>query len=66
MFGWDWGPRLPDAGIWRDIELLYVDEARLESVLVLQEHEKNRVTLRLFPEIDGHADCWKAVVTSPT
>ena len=24
MFGWDWGPRLPDAGIWRDIELLGV------------------------------------------
>lgn len=22
MFGWDWGPRLPDAGIWRDISLL--------------------------------------------
>ena len=21
MFGWDWGPRLPDAGIWRDIYL---------------------------------------------
>ncbi|MDD4797122.1 MAG: hypothetical protein PHO66_05085, partial [Eubacteriales bacterium] len=22
MFGWDWGPRLPDAGIWRDIALV--------------------------------------------
>ena len=22
MFGWDWGPRLPDAGIWKDIYLL--------------------------------------------
>lgn len=19
MFGWDWGPQLPDAGIWRDV-----------------------------------------------
>ena len=65
MFGWDWGPRLPDAGIWRDIELLYVDEARIESVLVLQEHEPGKVALRLIPEVDGHADSWSAVVTSP-
>ena len=21
MYGWDWGPRLPDAGIWRDVTL---------------------------------------------
>lgn len=65
MFGWDWGPRLPDAGIWRDIELLYVDEAHIESVLVWQEHEPGKVTLRLTPEVDGHADSWSAVVTSP-
>ena len=25
MMGWDWGPRLPDAGIWKDIYLLTVD-----------------------------------------
>lgn len=24
MFGWDWGPRLPDAGIWREISLIGV------------------------------------------
>ncbi|MCR5232917.1 MAG: glycoside hydrolase family 2 protein, partial [Lachnospiraceae bacterium] len=29
MFGWDWGPRLPDAGIWREVELLSVKKARL-------------------------------------
>ena len=22
MFGWDWGPRLPDMGIWRDVLLI--------------------------------------------
>ena len=25
MFGWDWGPRLPDAGIWRDISLVSIN-----------------------------------------
>ena len=35
MFGWDWGPRLPDAGIWRDIALLGVETARIDNVRVL-------------------------------
>lgn len=45
MFGWDWGPRLPDAGIWRDISLLGVDTARIRDVRVTQRHEPGRVTL---------------------
>ncbi len=36
MFGWDWGPRLPDMGIWRDIALVGVENARLASVHVRQ------------------------------
>ena len=55
MFGWDWGPRLPDAGIWRDIRLEGIDAARLESVRVDQCHEDGRVTLTLHPDIDGDA-----------
>ncbi|MCL2865789.1 MAG: glycoside hydrolase family 2 protein [Lachnospiraceae bacterium] len=39
MFGWDWGPRLPDAGIWRDISLAYVANDRLDDVSVLQDHQ---------------------------
>lgn len=38
MFGWDWGPRLPDMGIFRPVELLGVDTAELEQVYVIQEH----------------------------
>lgn len=39
MFGWDWGPQLPDAGIWRDIALQAGPGAKLEDVLILQNHE---------------------------
>ncbi len=53
MFGWDWGPRLPDAGIFRDIYLEITDGARLESVLVRQAHEKDRVTLSFTPQIEA-------------
>lgn len=50
MFGWDWGPRLPDAGIWRDICLLRVDRARLQSVQIHQHHADGRVNLSFKPE----------------
>lgn len=50
MFGWDWGPRLPDAGIWRDISLIGVDTARIRDVLVKQFHRDGRAAL----EIDTH------------
>jgi len=43
MLGWDWGPRLPDAGIWKDIYLLTVDTDRLTDVHILQRHEKGQV-----------------------
>ncbi len=46
MFGWDWGPRLPDAGIWRDIYLEGY-AARLEDVRVHQVHEGGRVRLEV-------------------
>ena len=56
MYGWDWGPRLPDAGIWRDVTLLGADEARLDNVYVTQDHEEGRVKLniRAQAEIFGY------------
>lgn len=47
MFGWDWGPRIPDAGIFRDVSLLGIRESRIDSVYIAQYHEKDRVTLDL-------------------
>ncbi len=52
MFGWDWGPRLPDAGIWRDMFITRVDKARLQGVRIRQQHENGRVTLSFVPETD--------------
>ena len=67
MFGWDWGPRLPAAGIWRDISLLGVDTARIRDVHVLQHHEENKVTLEVnthVAEITGSAPVC-VTVTAP-
>ncbi|WP_242622715.1 glycoside hydrolase family 2 protein [Lachnoclostridium sp. Marseille-P6806] len=38
MFGWDWGPRLPDAGLFRPVRLLSVKRARLTDVRLSQRH----------------------------
>jgi beta-mannosidase len=43
MFGWDWGPRLPDAGIWKDIQLIGVNTSRIENVYITQEHTETEV-----------------------
>lgn len=46
-FGWDWGPKLPTVGIWRDIELIAFERARLTDVLILQEHVAAAVNLTI-------------------
>ena len=53
MFGWDWGPRLPDCGIWRDITLLGIEGGRLATVHVRQRHEGGSVTLSINPDIEA-------------
>ena len=81
MFGWDWGPRLPDAGIWRDVRLIGYDQARLDGVYITQKHEAGRVTLQLRVDVEKEGEerilsfgaddsrlsgcTWEAVVTGP-
>lgn len=64
MFGWDWGPRLPDAGIWRLIFLRTWDTARLENALMLQAHHDGVVDVTIRPEIAGES-AWSAEITAP-
>ena len=64
MFGWDWGPRLPDAGIWKDIYLLKKDSARISDVYITQRHDGNKVFVTPKVEINGSADI-KVTCTAP-
>jgi len=72
MFGWDWGPRLPDAGIWRDISIAYVGDAKLESVYITQNHKSeegssavSHVELDFDIECYGECDRVDIVITTP-
>lgn len=39
MFGWDWGPSLPDMGIWRPVKLIALSHTRIDEVYVTQQHK---------------------------
>ena len=47
MYGWDWGPQIPDMGIWQGIRLEQTDCVSLTDVLLLQHHEMNQVRLEV-------------------
>lgn len=53
MFGWDWGPRLPDMGIWKPVELLGINHARFDSVYVTQQHRENAVELHFETNVQN-------------
>jgi beta-mannosidase len=46
-YGWDWGPIVPDIGIWRDLRILRYEGGRLGTPLVRQEHADGTVRLEL-------------------
>jgi beta-mannosidase len=51
-FGWDWGPKIPDLGIWRPIRLCAYAGARLRDFHVRQNHVDGRVFLDIFASLE--------------
>jgi beta-mannosidase len=54
MSGWDWGPKLPDCGVWRNISLVGVTGARWSDVVVRQSHQNDKVKLMLDLVVDSY------------
>lgn len=63
MMGWDWGPMLPDAGIWRPIYFLVEDSARIADVRIVQRHEGGCVYLTPCVDIKGEAQISVALLS---
>ncbi len=55
-FGWDWGPALVTSGIWRDIELVVSNTARLVDLQILQDHTPDGVRLTLSLRAERYTD----------
>jgi len=47
MFGWDWGPRLPDAGIWKELSFYKVKSARFNKVYIRQDFNDDMSEVKL-------------------
>lgn len=76
-YGWDWGPRLVTAGIWRPAYLVGWNNARIESVQYIQESvTAQRAQVKVIAEVladkageaildlkaDGVKETWKQTV----
>ncbi len=55
-FGWDWGIRLPDLGIWRDIALAGYRDGRLEDLIVTQHHHDGTVEVSATAIVERFTD----------
>ena len=70
-FGWDWGPQIPDLGIWRDLKLAAYSSARLISTEVRQIHKNpaSPVVLKLKAETELKGNSTRNIrytLTSPS
>ena len=63
MMGWDWGPRLPDAGIWRDIYLVEEDTPYITDVRILQRHENGKVYLTVNAQTNKTCDIEISIIS---
>lgn len=56
MFGWDWGPRLPDMGVFRPVRLESFNKARIDNSQISQNHTDGSVELYIAVNIDRFSD----------
>ena len=52
QFGWDWGPRLPSSGIWKDVRLEGGNAARIDDVRLRQRHRDGRVIVEAGVQLE--------------
>ncbi len=52
QWGWDWGPKLPPIGIWKDIRLEGYSQAKFEDIHIRQIHADGKVTVSADVKIE--------------
>ena len=57
MSGWDWGPTLPDMGVWRPVTLEGYDTDRIADVDIRQRHRPGAVDVELTVRTAHDAGC---------
>ena len=62
MFGWDWGIRMPDAGIWKSVYILYDVVDKIKDFDILQHHENGKVYIE--PKIESENNLSQIEITA--
>ena len=57
MSGWDWGPMLPDMGIFRPVYFEAYNGDKVENIFVRQNHKDGKVFLDISVETRHNTDC---------
>jgi beta-mannosidase len=68
QFGWDWGPKLPPIGIWKDVRLEGYSAARLNDVHLRQQHADGKVAVSVRASVERWADadlCLELCLSAP-
>ncbi len=52
QWGWDWGPKLPPIGVWKDIRLESYTQARFANVHIRQHHQAGKVSISARAELE--------------
>ncbi len=63
QFGWDWGPRLVTAGIWKDVKLEFWRNAKVKNIQVQQKalsdaQAEVSFNMSIFAEEEGEYYTW--------
>lgn len=63
QFGWDWGPRLVTAGIWKDVKLEFWRNAKVKNIQVQQKYLSDAqaevsFNMSIFAEEEGEYYTW--------
>ncbi|MCS3868936.1 beta-galactosidase/beta-glucuronidase [Chryseobacterium ginsenosidimutans] len=58
QFGWDWGPRLVTAGIWKDVKLNFWNSAKIQNIKIEQnsvtkQKAELNIQTEIFAQIEG-------------
>ena len=56
MSGWDWGPMLPDMGIFRPVYIDSYNGDKIENIFVRQNHKNGKVELSVEVETRHNTD----------
>lgn len=59
-YGWDWGPKITPAGIWRPVELQSWDACKLTDVHISQDNIKDSIA-NLMVGIEIESSCEKTI-----